>query len=93
MNSGGRSPATQNFCLGVWTQTGPFSYHLNHFALSYNPATGAQDANVNIREDVTLDAKGTQFDGPFSIDFYDPKTNALTQHAAGRIVGRRVSAN
>ena len=36
MNSGSRAPATENFCMGVWAQTGPFSYKLNHFALSYD---------------------------------------------------------
>ena len=44
MNSGARAPATENFCLGVWSQTGPFSYHLNHFALSYDQTSGALNA-------------------------------------------------
>ena len=40
MNSGSRAPATENFCMGVWAQTGPFSYKLNHFALSYRLIVG-----------------------------------------------------
>src|ERR1043165_1576809 len=52
MNSGSRAPATENFCLGVWAQTGPFTYKLNHFALSYD-AAGALNARVNIKENVT----------------------------------------
>src|SRR5437868_14202120 len=36
MNSGGRAPSTENFCLGVWASTGTSSYHLNHWALSYD---------------------------------------------------------
>ena len=37
MNSGGHAAATGNFCLGVWAQTGGNRYHLNHFALAYDP--------------------------------------------------------
>src|SRR3569833_3691939 len=93
MNSGGRAPATENFCLGVWEQTGPFSYKLNHFALSYDAGTGALNARVNIREEVVVDQKGSAFSGPFTIDVLDPNSGALLQHVAGRIVGRRVTVN
>ena len=47
LNSGSRAPATENFCLGVWAKTGHNAYKLNHFALSYNAATGLMDAMVN----------------------------------------------
>jgi hypothetical protein len=33
LNAGARSPAQENFCLGVWQQTGNFTYQVNHFAL------------------------------------------------------------
>ena len=58
MNSGGRSPASENFCMGVWTTTGPFSYLLNHYALSYDPATGKLNGKVLIKENVQVEAKG-----------------------------------
>ncbi|MBW8882450.1 MAG: hypothetical protein JF615_13830, partial [Asticcacaulis sp.] len=73
-------------------QTGPFSYHLNHFALSYNSA-GVLDAKVNIKEDVTLDPKGASYSGPFTIDVYDPTTGASLGHVGGRVTGQRVPAN
>jgi hypothetical protein len=92
MNSGGRAPATQNFCLGVWAQTGAFSYKLNHFALSYDPA-GNFNARVNIKEEVVVDAASNTYSGPFTIDVYDAKTNGLLNHVAGRIIGRRVTVN
>jgi hypothetical protein len=91
-NSGGRAPSTQNFCLGVWAQTGAFTYKLNHFALSYDPS-GNFNARVNIKEDVVVDPKGNSFAGPFTIDVYDPKSGALLQHVGGRIVGQRVTVN
>jgi hypothetical protein len=93
MNSGTRAPSTQNFCMGVWTQTGPLRYHLNHFALSYDGASGALNAKVNIKEDVTLAPQGDAFSGPFSVDVYDPTGATLLQHVAGQITGRRVPAN
>jgi hypothetical protein len=91
MNSGGRAPATENFCMGVWKQTGPSRYHLNHYALSYD-ASGALNAKVNIKEDVVVDAKGTSYSGPFTLDVYDPNSGALLQHVAGQVTAQRVAA-
>ena len=92
MNSGSRAPATENFCMGVWAQTGSFTYKLNHFALSYDQVSGALNAKVNIKETVTVDAKGNSFSGPFSADIYSP-TGGLLQHVQGQIVGQRVTVN
>jgi hypothetical protein len=92
MNSGGRAPSTQNFCLGVWEKTGPFTYKLNHFALSYD-TSGVLNARVNIKETVTVDFKGNTYSGPFTIDAYDPNTNALLQHVAGTITGKRITVD
>ena len=92
MNSGGRPPATENFCMGVWKQTGPSRYHLNHFALSYDNS-GNLNARVNIKEDVTLDRSGTSYSGQFTLDVYDPNSNALLQHVAGQVTAQRVPAN
>ena len=91
MNSGSRAPATENFCMGVWAQTGPFSYKLNHFALSYDLG-GALNARVNIKENVVVDAKGNAFSGPFTADIYSP-SGAPVGHVAGQIVGQRVTVN
>ena len=92
LNSGDRSPATQNFCLGVWEQTGPFRYKLNHFALSYD-MNGTYNAKVNIREDVTLDPRSDTYSGSFTIDVYPPSGGAAVQHVAGRVTGKRVTVN
>lgn len=37
MNSGHITPASGNFCMGVWKQVGPSTYRLNHWALSWIP--------------------------------------------------------
>ena len=91
MNSGSRAPATENFCMGIWAQSGPFSYKLNHYALSYD-ATGALNAKVLIKENVVVDGKGGTFSGPFTADIFSP-TGAPVGHVAGQIVGQRLVVN
>ncbi|HEX5237792.1 MAG TPA: hypothetical protein VFW39_04935 [Sphingomicrobium sp.] len=89
MNSGTRAPATQNFCLGVWSEPTAGHYHLNHLAISYD-SSGVHNANVTITEDVALAATGMSYAGTFSIDVRDPNTNALLQHVAGRVTAQRI---
>ena len=93
MNSGGRAPASQNFCMGVWRQTAPSHYHLNHLALSYDPSTGTLNARVNIKEDVALDPTGSSYSGSFTIDVYDPSGTTAVAHQSGQVTAQRVPAN
>jgi hypothetical protein len=92
LNSGGRAPATENFCLGVWGQTGFLTFELNHFALSYDATSGALNANVNIREQVTLSPSGNSYTGTFTIDVFDPKGNHV-DHIAGNVTGQRLTVD
>lgn len=93
MNSGGRAPASENFCMGVWRQTGQNRYHLNHMALSYDPGTGQLNARVNIKEDVMLDATGNKYSGTFTLDVYDPSGATQVAHQQGQVTAQRVRAN
>jgi hypothetical protein len=93
MNSGGRSPASQNYCMGVWRQTGQNRYHLNHLALSYDPGTGQLNARVNIKEDVMLDGTGNNYSGTFTIDVYDPSGATQVAHQQGQVTAQRVRPN
>jgi hypothetical protein len=94
MNSGGHSPASGNFCLGVWAQTGANSYHLNHWALSYTPSAsppyGALAVKINLKEDVSLGAGGNTFTGKFTVDVYLPNGTHVG-HDGGTITGQRVT--
>jgi hypothetical protein len=92
MNSGGHAPATENFCLGVWAKTGFAAYKVNHFALSYDPATGTLAAYVNIREYVTLNHNGNSFTGTFTIDI-TPVSGPAPPQIAGTITGQRITVN
>jgi hypothetical protein len=84
-----RAPVTQSFCLGVWKQTEPLHYKLNHFAISWD-----QNSNLigpaNIRERVTLHTNGNVFAGKFTIDQYDQAGNNLA-HIMGTVTGTRIT--
>ena len=91
LNSGARAPSTQNYCLGVWKQTKPDTYSLNHLALSYD-TSGKLNARVRIREEVKLSANGNSYSGVFAIDAFDAATGKTQlQHVAGAIKGKRVT--
>ena len=92
MNSGGRAPATENFCMGVWKPTGIRRYHLTHYALSYD-TSGTLNAKVIIKEDVTVNTSGTTYTGPFTLSVYDPNSSALLQQVTGQVTGQRVANN
>jgi hypothetical protein len=101
MNSS-RDPATSNFCLGAWANTGPFSYKLNHFALSWDntgqlctPAAGASSCFVgptNIREQVSLDPRADSYTGTVTITQYDTAGHKMFQ-LTGTISAHRITAD
>jgi hypothetical protein len=93
LNSGSHAPATQNYCLGVWQQTGDRTYKLNHFALSYDFTSGVLNGKVNIREQVTLGPHGNRYSGTFTIDVYDPTGTTVVNHVTGNIVGKRITVD
>ncbi|HEX6785103.1 MAG TPA: hypothetical protein VF098_10685 [Sphingomicrobium sp.] len=93
MNSGVRAPATENFCMGVWRQTGAGRYHLNHQALSYDAGTGQLNARVTIKEDVLVDPSGNSYSGQFSLDVYDPSGKTQVAHQQGQVTAQRVRPN
>jgi hypothetical protein len=101
LNSAGRAPNTSSFCLGVWEQTGPRKYVLNHFAAAWDPTKGAVGpagpageliGPANIREEVTLSPNGDSFEGTFTIDNYNESDNLLS-HLQGTITGTRINVN
>jgi hypothetical protein len=93
INSGGHAPATENFCMGVWGQTGYLAFEVNHFPLSYDATTGMLNGLVHLREQVTLSPSGDSYAGTFTIDVYDPNTDKLLQHVAGNVTATRVTVD
>ena len=92
MNSGGRPPAVQNFCMGVYAQTGRYTYTLNHFALNYNAASGAYTGNTMIAESITLSAGGTKYSGTVTITSFDTNGNQIDQ-VTGQVSANRVTVD
>ena len=92
MNSGGRSPVTGDFCLGVWKQVGEHTYKLNHFAASWDSNGMNLIGPANIQETVTLDPNGDSFKGTFTIDQYTEAGNRVV-HLQGIITGTRITVS
>jgi hypothetical protein len=98
MNSATRTPSSENFCMGVWTQTGPLSFRLIHYALSYDPAAVTTQnpaglaAKVAITENVTLNGQGNAFAGSYSMVIY-PYGGGNVTGPSGKITGQRLTAN
>jgi hypothetical protein len=104
MNSGVHSPAYGNFCMGVWTKTGPSTYALKHVALDYSRqpvGSTTPSVIVIVREQVTVDNAGNHFTGWFTADIYAPYSSALpatpgahiARVGAGTITGDRITAD
>ena len=92
MNSAGRSPTTNSFCLGVWEKVGPRQFQLNHFASAYDSTGTRLLGPANIRETVTVGPQGKHFEGSFTIDQYDESGNSLG-HVQGKITGTRIEVD
>ncbi|HVC45906.1 MAG TPA: hypothetical protein VND90_01540 [Terracidiphilus sp.] len=88
--SGLRTPMTGDVCLGEWIKTGPRSYRLNHFGISYDPTGLNLVGPARIQQWLTLDQKGMTTSGTFSIDQYDEAGNLLA-HIQGNVIGTRVT--
>ena len=92
LNSGARSPAQENFCLGVWQKTGNSTYQLNHFALNYDPTAGTLLGRINIVETITLSPGGTTYSGTFVYTVFDTKGNK-TDQLTGQVTAQRITVD
>jgi hypothetical protein len=97
MNSGAHAPNTSNFCLGVWAQTGPGTYKLNHFPLAWETSGLAPAGPVHIVATVKL-KDHDHFSGPFTLDAYNwdgseivNASGAPVAHVTGTLSGTRVT--
>jgi hypothetical protein len=88
--SGMRAPLTGDVCLGVWIKTGPRSYQLNHFGISYDPTGAILVGPARIQQWLILDPNGNATSGKFTIDQYDEAGNLLA-HVQGKVIGTRVT--
>ncbi|WEN14163.1 hypothetical protein PY254_13065 [Rhodanobacter sp. AS-Z3] len=93
MNSG-KAPQTQSFCMGAWTQTGPHTYRLNHWALNWDATGQTFLGPVNIRENITLAPGNNAYSGDFTLTQYTPDgKQPVGPTVHGTTTAMRVSAN
>jgi len=92
LNSGARSPAQENFCLGVWQKTGTSTYQLNHFALNYDATTGTLLGRISIVEKITLSPGGTSYSGTFVYTVFDTNGNK-TDQLTGQVNAERITVD
>lgn len=87
-----RAPETGDVCLGVWERVGERHYKLNHFGISFDPATDPNTPQgfANIRQDINLSRDGMTFKGKFSIQQYDSQGNQLVE-IKGDLLGTRIT--
>jgi len=90
--SGLRAPLTGDVCLGEWIKTGPRTYRMNHFGISYDTNGVTLVGPARIQQWLTLDAKGNATTGKFAIDQWDEAGNLLA-HLQGKVTGTRVTMN
>ena len=82
-------PRAGNVCLGVWKRAGHGTYKLAHRVWNYD-TNGNFLGTINLSETVTLATGGDSHSGSFTLDFFDPSGNFLTE-VAGSVAGQRIS--
>jgi hypothetical protein len=68
MISAARDPAAGDVCMGVWRQTGPYTYELNHIAMGHDGPPGGPPSptftnTVHLHEYIKLAQSGNSYTG------------------------------
>lgn len=93
MNSG-RPAYSSNFCMGVWEQTGPHTYKLNHYALAWDTVDGQTFVGpANIRESIYLSPDHDAYGGHFTLVQYAQDGKTVLAKVKGVVKARRVTVN
>ncbi|HZV93103.1 MAG TPA: hypothetical protein VFF72_07790 [Caldimonas sp.] len=94
--SGSRPPSSGDICMGVWKQTGRFTYKMRHIALAWLTADTIPPSNpptyqgpAIMTETVTLNRAGDRYEGTFTIDQYAPDETTLIEHVSGKVEATR----
>jgi hypothetical protein len=100
ITSGGRPPSSGDVCMGVWKQTGRFTYKMKHIALAWlssdstpssTPATYVGPAIMT--ESVTLSRAGDSYEGTFTLDQYAKDEITLIEHISGKVEATRFTVD
>jgi len=85
------NPIEGNVCLGAWTQTGPQTYKLKHPSWTFD-TSGNLTGTAYILETVTVASGGSQYQGTYTIDFYDTSGNPEGSFS-GTLSATRITPN
>jgi len=85
------APATDNVCSGVWEQTGPRTYNVNHPSWDFD-LFGNLVGIVVLSETITVDKNGNKFKGTGSVTVYDPILSTIVYQTTGTLTGTRITA-
>lgn len=91
-NTKSRTPSSSNFCLGVWEQTGPRSFKLNHFPQLFDPTGTVYVGTAQLQEEITVSSDCNRYSGTFTLDEYDPTGKIVLRHVQGKVTGTRITA-
>jgi hypothetical protein len=75
-NSGGRTPAVGDVCMGAWKQVGPSTFKLTHLALGYGPPPGPVQGYQGLavlEMQVKVDSGAQSYHGSFTLTQYANK--------------------
>ena len=102
MVSAARDPAAGDVCMGVWKQTGRYTYELNHIAMGHDGPPGEDPSPiltnvVHLHEYVRLDPSGNSFAGRIDVvvsaanpaDPFDEST--VIAEVSGAVTAERVT--
>ena len=80
LTNSGREPLTGSFCI-------------NHYALSWDPTGRVLIGPTNIRENVSVDARGNHYSGTFSIDQFATDEKTVLAHVGGAVSATRIAVD
>ena len=83
-------PRSGNVCLGVWKHAEHGAFKLAHRVWSYD-TNGTFLGTIHLSETLTLGNGGNTHSGSFTLGFFDPSGNFLSD-VTGSVAGERISA-
>src|SRR5437764_2673133 len=84
-------PRGGSVCLGVWKHTSHGAFKLAHRVWSYD-TNGNFLGSIHLSETVTVGQAGNTHSGSFTLDFFDPSGNFITE-VTGNVTGERISVD
>lgn len=85
------APATDNVCSGVWEQTGPRSYTINHPSWDFD-SSGNLINIVVLTDYITIDPHGNKYFGTATVTVYDLAMTTIVYQVSGTLTGSRITA-